>query len=848
MDASNKNIDKQNIRPSEFIEEVKPLAASVPQETDRVTQVSIEVFNHLDNQTVGSTKGKGILAKAAAKYLSYTIPKKISDLAAKMDNGKELDTFLETLLATDGDLLLKALTTMNNLDLSNDTEDNVKETIGKAAKKFIGRYEAPMRITELLRSGTADQLISYVNQLSESDTKEDSQGLNLALRSLHTSPSTKSNSILTEASQKLAIQNQIKMQGLGESTHERTHKRTPSEVTINALALLRSAANEYPDQSDQLSKCAKECEDHILIHNLSLKATKEFLNEIKSNINDLELTDLSTKLDALLTQLPEQQSSRARLHDNVYGRVYDSAMINHLVQTPPEGVKSAMNITGKAFAAWLTNLGSTESQTFRNKTLNSTVKHVHADPRSWSPKVPGLKAIEEAETYDDALNAILDLLNTEPQTGFDCIALSYLTIKLSLAVQDTVCNDLVDADGYVDTESYYKQLQAKAPWMDNCNDPYTEKIGPQTSRTNKIADATLGYEIRTNATKLKDKSAGITLRHQPAAIVGDDEMQPAVRPAVKNLLDIRGPETKKRLKNSHSKHSPKGISNSAHTALEAGLPWASGVSGSTNIALYAYRDLVKGHARNEQSDLNIHDFLLGTMMFLVYDGGHSMHEVLWTASLFDKENLKEGLNLGNTKNDQSFVSDYKSYMELQGTDTQADLTQAAKEAFDDVVNYFNKNSYYREKENTPLPDFPDSLKNNQTGDVRASTSAPPSLEKFKPTQKLFTDSIDSPSSTDWGNDLGVTLRDLDTAGGEVSIDLIGLNDALAILDEIFNSIQFTLDNGEELSIDDYSKELESIGARDESLAEHIESKLALFKNSFQKREENNSNINSPPSE
>lgn len=51
------------------------------------------------------------------------------------------------------------------------------------------------------------------------------------------------------------------------------------------------------------------------------------------------------------------------------------------------------------------------------------------------------------------------------------------------------------------------------------------------------------------------------------------------------------------------------------------------------------------------------EFLMNTMLYLVYDGGHSMHEVMWVANSLDAE-LKLGLNLGDPSNPVEFVSDY----------------------------------------------------------------------------------------------------------------------------------------------------------------------------------------------
>ena len=132
-------------------------------------------------------------------------------------------------------------------------------------------------------------------------------------------------------------------------------------------------------------------------------------------------------------------------------------------------------------------------------------------------------------------------------------------------------------------------------------------------------------------------------------------------------------------------------SEALQTALKTGTPYASGVSGSTNIALHALNSLNSKNGDN----IDKNDFLLGTMMFLVYDGGHSMHEALWTANQLDSPlHLGYGLSAPDQKPNE-FVADYEKFQSMyKGNSTGQALGQASSTAFENLTNYFNKHSHY----------------------------------------------------------------------------------------------------------------------------------------------------------
>lgn len=74
---------------------------------------------------------------------------------------------------------------------------------------------------------------------------------------------------------------------------------------------------------------------------------------------------------------------------------------------------------------------------------------------------------------------------------------------------------------------------------------------------------------------------------------------------------------------------------------------------------------IVSYLREQKLNIDPNFALLGTMMFMTYDGGHSPHEVLWTANQFGP---KVGLNFSAQLNTKAtavepldFVSDYQMF-------------------------------------------------------------------------------------------------------------------------------------------------------------------------------------------
>ena len=179
-----------------------------------------------------------------------------------------------------------------------------------------------------------------------------------------------------------------------------------------------------------------------------------------------------------------------------------------------------------------------------------------------------------------------------------------------------------------------------------------------------------------NIRQKSEKVGGITLPHQ-IPVIQEAWMNPSTRPITKNEPNLAF----------LSKVSREDLYNKAKPIKMAerhGLAWVSGVSGSTNILLHQLKYL-----RDQgKAEIDINAYLLATLAFLVYDGGHSMQEVLYVANQLD-EPLKLGLHLSDKAAPEEFVADY-SRLPKKGA-------KAMEGALEDLVAYFHKNSYYSSK-------------------------------------------------------------------------------------------------------------------------------------------------------
>ncbi|SFL97977.1 hypothetical protein [Rugamonas rubra] len=242
-------------------------------------------------------------------------------------------------------------------------------------------------------------------------------------------------------------------------------------------------------------------------------------------------------------------------------------------------------------------------------------------------------------------------------------------------------------------------------------------------------------EVRTRETVETHAEIGTMMRHQGAMPAppqaGNDPLQAAILPGRRNRIDFDQVEGQRdHLGNVIPGPLDQRLPAAVQQALSHGLPWVGGVSGTTNLMLHLSADLHGTPGDNGAPQLfEQKDVLLATMMFVNYDGGHSLHSSMWVGNQLDAAPLAAqpppaepqqgpGLGLGldldpargpalaasvaaapsrdaalalAARSAEEFVSDYSQLMVGQAGD---EVRQAAEQAFTETMQHFRERSRY----------------------------------------------------------------------------------------------------------------------------------------------------------
>jgi hypothetical protein len=272
------------------------------------------------------------------------------------------------------------------------------------------------------------------------------------------------------------------------------------------------------------------------------------------------------------------------------------------------------------------------------------------DPRFWFPKVPVLMSIR-ANGPKDSTEALINYLEQAPENGFDIIARPYLTVKMGLQLE---------------------ALKRKPKYLQMANKIYS-----------RLEQMILGIRVNVTPTETQvlTKAGGITLLGQPQVIRGD-WMMPSQRPT-----DVRYPRF-------FTKGKPPAIQqakSALRLQLDHGVAWASGLSGSTNMDLFAWHWLKTHNKESVRKEIDGLSSFLGILLFLVYDGGHSISETLWTVNELDAE-MHLNFNFSKKARIDLFLPDFNQFLDAYKSNQELHeaLEKAFNHAFDVVIEYAEK--------------------------------------------------------------------------------------------------------------------------------------------------------------
>ncbi len=448
------------------------------------------------------------------------------------------------------------------------------------------------------------------------------------------------------------------------SKHIRETYRAPTEVTTHWIDVLEKAAHNTSDLDQQkiITELCKSHKQRWMKHDLKLSHTRAYLMNDAKLLRKHGLNDLSKFAESLLKDLPASSKDyhRTRMHDNVYGRAFESYYIANLVENPPKAVLQTMHQVGVGMADMFTDL-TEQNQIHAIQLLQMAIR---SDPRFWFDQTKNLEDFTTAK-WPKSRALLLSILNGSITNGYQSLAISYISVNLFVAQRDAIDSSEESnlPFGGISKNSHTDWDNSK--WMRD-TDAYYVTMFEHPGRTSMQSDTDPYSHLP------PVQSSGIGMRHhQPGNTY---QSRPTDRPALHNI--------------------PEG-SRATLYAWEHGIPYVSGVSGSTNIMLGITEHLI----RNKKMSIDPKAALLGTMMFLNFDGGHSMHEALWTAN-FREPTTGLGLGLDRSqrvrRNPEKFVSDYSEFQNMfaKGSEIHTALADSERIAWENTLTYFNQTSYF----------------------------------------------------------------------------------------------------------------------------------------------------------
>jgi hypothetical protein len=486
-----------------------------------------------------------------------------------------------------------------------------------------------------------------------------------------------------DVAQQYAKESLAQQKAVGPSMAAREGSRMPNDVLVHLMTVVDDTLKNH-DHAPELRKVAEDGRKMFMSHEANTSDVKGLIGDARKALATLNEQGAREACMQLRGQLPlegeslpvgrellnSEKAHATQLHDNIYGRVFDTKMISELVKNPPAELLTASGRSGAAFAATLD-----DNNPKHQEAAKYFIEHyVVEDRRPWSASVPAFDEMaKHAHDGPEALKAVKEFMQKTPETGHEIVAMSYMLAKVPQAE---------------------KSVGIEPKWLTEASNNY----GRITKEANRDRGA--------SADKVVSQAAGITLLHQPEASNAPN-LVPSERPGTANRMGNRN----------HRDNQGKELSEVARstqndTQLNHALPFASGVSGTTNLLIHLYDNMEKETAKlnNTGTGVTPPEFLVNSMMFLVHDGGHSMHEAMWTANqihteLPDKVNFNVGLNDPNKANEvNKFVSNYDRLVDQFPDGSLKTSMQAAQsEAWKGTQDYLKQNSVFAQ------PDHPQAV-------------------------------------------------------------------------------------------------------------------------------------------
>ena len=131
--------------------------------------------------------------------------------------------------------------------------------------------------------------------------------------------------------------------------------------------------------------------------------------------------------------------------------------------------------------------------------------------------------------------------------------------------------------------------------------------------------------------------------------------------------------------------------------FEHSIPYTGGLSGTANMIMGAIMEFYQ-----TDKTINLLEAVVATIMFVVYDGGHNVHEALW--ALHQRELQGNPYSIGlrlvplgkPMPSKDLFIADYRQFIDLYQNlpQTKLALDQSCQDAWIRTLEYFKQHSHY----------------------------------------------------------------------------------------------------------------------------------------------------------
>ncbi len=442
------------------------------------------------------------------------------------------------------------------------------------------------------------------------------------------------------------------------SITEREVPRTESESLIVFMSRLEEAG--IPETASLVER-AREL---WLTGQVTSKKTIKLFNDAATQLQaypELHALVLSLQTDA------RRKKATTQYIDNLFGRRFDSELAHALVKTVSPDAIAAARQTGQflvqEFEQWMqkTSVAPVRDIAIRMQAFANVIQK---DIRPWFSRVPELTTFLQQPTFDN-----FKTMMTKVDNGFEMIKIPFLAVKMSN----------VDGMGL-----------SSSQWKAEGDIFYREEIYKTRSTSSQLAkwaDVTHTVKI----TEQKTNDYGIALPYQPSGDRYEDFL--SGRKVAAGRILTPGHETALE-----------------HNALAQGHSVVTGASGSTNIMVHLNK-----YIASQDPTFPADQGYLNTLVFLVFDGGHSVNESLVIYKALQATGAQRRQVL------QNYTASYMDLMDIAGDKGKLWINQAVSSAFEKTLHLYREYASERGQSDSSVEAL-QALSDKLLGKKRASES------------------------------------------------------------------------------------------------------------------------------